>query len=53
MAQGFRPKLGVYHFDTYAPTASTNTIRLWVSLAVTFRLACDPSNGCQKNIFVW
>ena len=38
VAQGFRQKLGIDHFDTYAPVARITTIRLLVALATIYHL---------------
>ena len=38
VAQGFRQKHGIDHFDTYAPVARTTTIRLLVALALIHNL---------------
>ena len=38
VAQGFRQKLGIDHFYTYAPIARKTTIRLLVALATIYRL---------------
>ena len=38
VAQGFRQKLGIDHFDTYAPVARTTTVRLLVALATIYHL---------------
>ena len=38
VAQGFRQKLGIDHFDTYAPVARITTIRLLVTLAIIYHL---------------
>ena len=35
-AQGFRQKLGIGHFDTYAPVARITTTRLLVALATIY-----------------
>ena len=45
VAQGFRQKLCIDHFDTYAPVTRTTTIRLLSALAIIYRLEI-PSNGC-------
>ena len=38
VARGFRQKLGINHFDTYAPVARTTTIRLLVVIAIIYYL---------------
>ena len=38
VAQGFRQKHGIDHFDTYAPVARITTIRLLVALATVYHL---------------
>ena len=38
VAQGFRKRPGVDHFDTYAPVARITTIRLLVALATIYHL---------------
>ena len=38
MAQGFKQKLGVDYFNTYAPVTRITTIRLLVALATIYHL---------------
>ena len=38
VAQDFRQKLGIDHFDTYVPVARITTIRLLVALATIYNL---------------
>ena len=38
VAQGFRQKLGIDRFDTYAPVARITTIQLLVALATIYHL---------------
>ena len=38
VAQGFRQKLGIDHFDTYEPVARITTIRLLVAFATIYHL---------------
>ena len=38
MAQGFGQKLGIHHFNTYAPVARITTIWLLIALGTTYHL---------------
>ena len=51
MAQGFRQKHGVDHFDTYAQVARINKIRLLVAIASLFNLLIYQMD--VKTIFLY